>query len=51
MIDSQTTTQHMITMGAKEIPRTEYLDFLRNSIDKYGIMGKIQPNNTNYVTK
>ena len=38
MIDSQTTTQHMITMGAKEIPRTQYLDFLRNSIDKYGIM-------------
>ena len=38
MIDSQTTTQHMITLGAKEISRTEYLDFLRNSIDKYGIM-------------
>ena len=38
MIDSQTTTQHMITLGAKEISRTKYLDFLRNSIDKYGIM-------------
>ncbi len=38
MIDSQTTTKHMITLGAKEISRIEYLDFLRNSIDKYGIM-------------
>lgn len=37
MIDSQTTTQHMTTLGAKEISRTEYLDFLRESIDKFGI--------------
>lgn len=37
MIDSQTTTNHMLTMGAKEINRDKYLQFLNNSISIYNV--------------
>lgn len=31
-IDAQTPTDHMISMGAKEMPRKEFLDLLKSSI-------------------
>jgi leucyl/phenylalanyl-tRNA--protein transferase len=40
IIDSQTVTKHMITLGAKKITRQEFLNFLRNSLENNGFIVK-----------
>jgi len=42
MIDCQVTTQHLISMGAKEIPRDRFLTLLRLSLKEPTMQGKWQ---------
>lgn len=38
-IDSQVVTEHMKNLGAEEIPRTKYLELLKNTLKKKTIIG------------
>jgi len=39
-IDCQVTTDHLLRMGAEEIPRNRFLGLLRNTIGEPGIVGR-----------
>ena len=42
LIDCQVTSEHLITLGAREIPRSQFLRQLRRSLERPGIRGAWQ---------
>ena len=46
LIDCQTTTEHLISMGAEEIPRKQFLQLLKGTQPSVGYFGK-----WNYITQ
>jgi len=42
MIDCQVTTQHLISMGAREIPRDRFLTLLQAAVKEPSMKGKWQ---------
>ncbi|MBW2513172.1 MAG: leucyl/phenylalanyl-tRNA--protein transferase, partial [Deltaproteobacteria bacterium] len=40
MIDCQVTTGHLVSLGAREIPRDRFLTLLRSSLEEPTLHGK-----------
>jgi leucyl/phenylalanyl-tRNA--protein transferase len=45
LVDCQVTSEHLVRLGAKEIPRTRFLTDLENSMRKPTLLGKWSPEN------